>query len=69
MNKFEQVSSGDHQMLVAGGGGRVSRSHVQAEGVGYPGPMSGGGGVGYPDSMSWGVGGGRECIQVPCPEE
>ena len=28
MNKFEQVSSDDHQMSVAGSGGRVSRSPV-----------------------------------------
>ena len=28
VNKFEQVSSDDHQLSVAAGSGRVSRSHV-----------------------------------------
>ena len=35
MNKFEQVSSGDHQMSIAAG---YPRSHA---GVGIPCPMSG----------------------------
>ena len=47
VNKFEQVSSDDHQMFVPGG--RVSRSHVFGRwgGVGYPGPMSRREGVPY----------------------
>ena len=45
VNKFEQVSSDDHQMSVVGGGEMLG-TQVLGPGGRYPGPISGGGGMG-----------------------
>ena len=50
MNKFEQVSSDDHQLSLAGSG--VPRSEVQGR---SPGLMSGGGAVSSGEGVSYHV--------------
>ena len=55
VNKFEQVSSDDHQMSVVGGGEMLG-TQVLGPGGRYPGPISGGGDMGgrYLSPMSGG---------------
>ena len=51
VNKFEQVSCGDHQMPVAGGQGGARCPGLMSRGRGrYPDPMSGVGGGYVPRS-------------------